>query len=104
MTLPSFNAEQSLYRSSRHYRASAFATAVVGVRPSLDPTQGGFSYQQTCGGCSYNPDTDVLFCAVCADVCGGIQINQPLPAAGACAENGNDIANCNGYLTCGGCG
>ena len=72
--------------------------------PALDPTQGGFSYQQTCGGCSYNPDTDVLFCAVCADVCGGIQINQPLPAAGACAENGNDIANCNGYLTCGGCG
>jgi len=32
MTFPSFTAERSLYRSSRHYRASALPSLVGGVR------------------------------------------------------------------------
>ena len=34
MTLPSFNAEQSLYRSSRHYRSSTPAGNTSGIAPS----------------------------------------------------------------------
>ena len=34
MTFPSFTAEQSLYCSGRHYRASALASTAGGVRPS----------------------------------------------------------------------
>jgi len=34
MTIPSFNAEQSLYRSSRHYRASTTAGNTSGIAPS----------------------------------------------------------------------
>ena len=105
MTLPSFNAEQSLYWSSRHYRASALVSAIGGIRPSLDPTQGGLSFAQTCAGCHYYKDIDTLVCDGCADACGGIVVQpQPqLPEAGACTDNGNDIANCNGRLTCGPC-
>ena len=34
MTLPSFNAEQSLYRSCRHYRSSTPAGNTSGIAPS----------------------------------------------------------------------
>jgi len=34
MTLPSFNAEQSLYRGSRHYRSSTPAGNTSGISPS----------------------------------------------------------------------
>jgi hypothetical protein len=34
MTLPSFNAEQSLYRCSRHYRSSTPAGNTSGIAPS----------------------------------------------------------------------
>ena len=111
MTLPSFNAEQSLYRTSRHYRSSAIASAVGGIRPSSDPTQGNYSYQQTCFECSYTSDPDLLVCTGCFDACGGVRdagvggfgLGPNLPNAGACADSGSDIANCNGYLTCGSC-
>ena len=109
MTLPSFNAEQSLHRSSAHYRAWALASAVGGIRPSSDPTQGSYSYQQTCNGCGYTSDPDLLVCESCFEACGGLRssgafgLGPSLLGAGACADSGSDIANCNGYLTCGGC-
>ena len=34
MTIPSFNAEQSLYRSSRHYRSSMPGGNTSGIAPS----------------------------------------------------------------------
>ena len=66
MTLPSFNAEQSLYRSSRHYRASALASAVGRIRPSNAPVPPPGSYQRTCFDISYEPDGTTL-CATCYD-------------------------------------
>ena len=50
MTLPSFNAEQSLYRTGRHYRASALASAAGGVRPSDYLPVG--SYLNSCVACT----------------------------------------------------
>jgi hypothetical protein len=101
MTLPSFNAEQSLYRSSRHYRASALAGAVGGIRPADGPPG---SYQQSCDyvNCRWDIFTDVLSCD-CLDFCGGFRFGPPLLNAGACQNEGNDIANCNGFLKCGSC-
>ena len=110
MTLPSFNAEKSLYRTGWHYRSSPLASPIGGIRPSSDPTQGNYSYQQTCYECSYTSDPDLLVCAGCFDACGGTRtadvafgIGPSLLNAGACADSGRDIANCNGYLTCGSC-
>jgi hypothetical protein len=98
MTLPSFNAELSLYPSSAHYRASALASVVGGIRPSDDPPEG--SYQQSCFNCTY--DGVVLTCD-CRDCFGGAHIGTSLPDAFSCAGNGYDIANCSGGLTCGSC-
>ena len=95
MTLPSFNAEQSLYRSSRHYRASALASAVGGIRPSDVPPHG--SYQQSCYRCMYyGYPFDVLSCA-CNDVngCGRFASILPETLCGA-----TDIYNNNGRLGC----
>jgi hypothetical protein len=103
MTLPSFNAEQSLYRSSRHYRASALASAVGGIRPSdLCGNCPGGSYQQTCFDCCSN-GTD-LTCR-CLDE-GGVPRRTSLLENGAsitdCHENepGCDIFNADGELGC----
>ena len=95
MTLPSFNAEQSLYRSRAHYRASALASAVGGIRPSDIPPPG--SYQNSCLFWYLDPNTGNL-CGRCLDQCGGFVDGPCIPAD--CAS---DIANCNGYLTCGSC-
>jgi hypothetical protein len=46
MMLPSFTAEQSLYRISRHYRSSALASIVGGIRPSDGLPNG--TYLQSC--------------------------------------------------------
>jgi hypothetical protein len=98
MTLPSFNAEQSLYRSSRHYRSSALASAVGGIRPSDIPPKG--SYQDTCSACCYSSEDDILVCFECDDVSGVPQIAEPLFNVSECDS---DIANCNATLTCGPC-
>ena len=60
MTLPGFNAEQSLYRSGRHYRSSALAPAVGGIRPSWDWPLPPGSYQQSCYDCNYDGTNLVL--------------------------------------------
>jgi hypothetical protein len=95
MTLPSFNAEQSLYRSSAHYRALALASAVGGIRPSTTGT-----YKQTCNlsSCIYYPQYDSL-CCDCLDRCGNY-IRDCVPNVSKCQS---DIANCNGHLKCGAC-
>ena len=88
MALPSFTAEQSLYRSSRHYRASALASIVGGVRPS-DGQPGG-TYLQSCSSCSYNGET--LTCN-CLDESGGSR--QASLDVSNCV---GDIGNNNGPL------
>ena len=96
MTLPSFSAEQSLYPSSRHYRASALAGAVGAIRPS-DALPPG-SHQNSCDltNCSY--DGDILSC-LCTDLCRN-QIYSELAPVSNCKKN---INNCNGLLNCGSC-
>jgi len=91
MALPSFTAEQSLYRSSRHYRASALASIVGGVRPS-DGQPGG-TYLQSCSSCSYNGET--LTCN-CLDESGGSR-QATLSGVTNCI---GDIGNNNGHLNC----
>ena len=91
MALPSFTAEQSLYRSSRHYRASALASIVGGVRPS-DGQPGG-SYLQSCFNCSYDGWNLTCFCY---DEFGGYSESR-LSGAPNCQ---GDINNNNGVLNC----
>ena len=91
MTLPSFTAEQSLYRTIRHYHSSALANVVGGVRPS-DALPGG-SYLQSCFNCSY--DGNLLTC-FCYDEFGGYR-QAILNTAWQCI---GDIGNNNGYLNC----
>ena len=91
MALPSFTAEQSLYRSSRHYRASALASIVGGVRPS-DGQPGG-SYLQSCFNCSYDGWTLTCFCY---DEFGGYSESR-LSGVPNCQS---DISNNNGVLNC----
>jgi len=92
MTLPSFNAEQSLYRSSRHYRASALASAAGSVRPSDLPPG---SYQQSCSCWS---DGTCLQC-FCEDGSGrGCFKYAALSPISSC--QGFDIYNHYGYLEC----
>ena len=99
MTLPNFNAEQSLYRSSRHYRSSALAGVVGGIRPSDIPPP--LSYQATCVGCCF--DGFDLKC-YCRDVNGNLVLTSLLQTGVSVPDCGaNDIANCNGQLTCGPC-
>ena len=93
MTLPSFNAEQSLYRSSRHYRASALASAVGGIRPSDDLPHG--SYQNSCYDCGYDGST--LTCN-CYDDCGNSVCTPLYSVPDNCV--GCDIYNSNGNLGC----
>jgi hypothetical protein len=96
MTLPTFNAEQSLYRSSRHYRASALASVVGGIRPSDTPPTG--SYQDSCFRCMYyGQPFDVLSCA-CPDVNGCGRFASFSPIMSICG--GFDIYNNNGHLGC----
>jgi hypothetical protein len=99
MTLPSFNAEQSLYRSNRHYRSSALAGTVGGIRPSDNLPPG--SYQQSCSGCNFDFQNSILHCTKCADECGNNVDTYLFPGPFGCP---GDIANCNGNLSCGGCG
>jgi hypothetical protein len=94
MTLPSFNAEQSLYRSGQHYRSSALASAVGRIRPSDDLPPG--SYQQSCFLCTYNGDTDILECACYAE--NGCALDAALNPVSRC--QGVDIYNRNGTLDC----
>jgi hypothetical protein len=91
MAIPSFTAEQSIYRSNRHYRSSALASVVGGVRPS-DGLPGG-SYQQSCFNCSYDGNT--LVCS-CLDESGGSR-QATLPGVPNCI---GDIGNNNGHLNC----
>jgi hypothetical protein len=91
MMLPSFTAEQSLYRSVRHYRSSALANVVGGVRPS-DALPGG-SYLQSCFQCSY--DGDALAC-FCYDELGGYSWSK-LHGVPQCS---GDIYNNNSVLGC----
>ena len=95
MTLPSFNEEQSLYRSSRHYRALALTGAVGGIRLSQVPPGG--TYQQSCLFWYLDPNTGNL-CGRCLDQCGGF-VDGPCISP----DCSGDIANCNGQLTCGSC-
>ena len=91
MTLPSFTAEQSLYRSSRHYRSSAMASIVGGIRPS-DALPSG-SYQQSCFNCSY--DGDALAC-FCYDVFGGYSWSRlhGIPHCSGDIYNNNSVLGC----------
>jgi hypothetical protein len=91
MTLPSFTAEQSLYRSHRYYRSSAPAGSVGGIRPS-DALPGG-SYLQSCFNCLY--DGDALTC-FCYNESGGYR-QAFLPGVSGCI---GDIGNNNGFLNC----
>jgi len=94
MTLPSFNAEQSLYRSSGHYRSSAVASAVGGIRPS-DALPPG-SYQRSCGGCYSNGYDLWCFCDTGGE-CGDYRHTGLAPISGC---QGRDISNNDGNLTC----
>ena len=96
MTFPSFTAEQSLYRSSRHYRASALASVVGGVYPSDDGLPDG-SYVQSCPSCTRLPGFlgYDLECS-CYDESGNLQ-DTYLFAAPFCL---GDIYNTNGVLGC----
>ena len=95
MKLPSFNAEQSLYRSSRHYRSSAFASVVGSIRPS-DALPPG-SYQQSCFQCMYDGNLDLLSCA-CNDGNGCGQYTYLGEINSTC--QGCDIYNSYGALGC----
>jgi hypothetical protein len=97
MTLPSFNAEQSLYRSSRHYRSSAFASVVRGIRPSDDLPWG--SYQDSCFNCTYNEyHDDNLICA-CYSEDGCVDLSVLLGISSTC-KGCDDIYNTDGNLGC----
>src|SRR5215471_19500876 len=91
MTLPSFTAEQSLYRSLRYYRSSAPVGGVGGIRPS-DALPDG-SYQQSCFQCSYDGWNLACFCY---DEFGGYSWSR-LQGAPFC---GGEIYNTNGVLGC----
>jgi hypothetical protein len=60
MTLAHFTAEQSVYRSSRHYRATALTALASGVRPSY--VLPGGTYQQSCFNCTYDGAALTCFC------------------------------------------
>src|SRR5215470_15748166 len=91
MALLNFTAERSLYRSSRHYRSSALASIVGGVRPSDGQPDG--SYLQSCSNCSY--DGNILTCS-CLDESGNSR-QATLSSVPNCI---GDIGNNNGYLNC----
>ena len=93
---PSFTAERSLYRSSRHYRASALPSLVGGVRPSDGSLPDG-SYLQSCPSCTLLPGflSADLECS-CYDESGNLQ-DTYLFAAPFCL---GDIYNTNGVLGC----
>lgn len=91
MPLPSFTAEQSLYRSHQHYSSSAPASSIGGIRPS-DALPPG-TYQQSCFNCSY--DGDALAC-FCYDVFGGYSWSR-LHGVPHCF---GDIYNTNSVLGC----
>jgi hypothetical protein len=96
MALPSFTADQSLYRSSRHYRSSSPARIIGGVRPS-DYLPSG-SYLQSCANCTYTPGFfgfDDLSCS-CLDESGNAQ-QTDLQFTIYCQ---GDIYNNNGVLGC----
>jgi hypothetical protein len=97
MTLPSFNAEQSVYRGSRHYRSSAFASAVGGIRPSgctVPPPNG--TYNNSCYDCCWDTDANTLTC-YCYDDCGN-SVYTTQYSVSDCV--GCDISNNNGNLGC----
>ena len=99
MKLPSLTAEQSLYRSSRHYRSSAHQKIIDGVRPSDYLPPG--TYQQSCFNCAYNAIPvfggiyDDLSCS-CYDESGNVQ-QTDLQFTTYCQ---GDIYNTNGALGC----
>ena len=97
MTLPSFNAEQSLYQSSRHYRASALASAVGGIRPSDYLPPG--SYLNSCYGCSFDCKTDTLTCT-CDDYSGNPTPTSVYRVNELCSPYDSDIYNLDGGLFC----
>ena len=104
MKLPSFNAEQSLYRSRAHYRASALAGAVSGIRPSDNLPPG--SYRQSCSDCNYAYRFDIssfVLTCWCLDENGDAWLSQFNYPYQLCTDWGNDLANCEGNLTCGPC-
>jgi len=98
MSLPTLNAEASLYTSRVTYRSSPARNLFAGaVTPSSVPTG---SYLNSCLYCNEQCDGDgcFLFCS-CYDENGN---SQPT-AIDVFDCVGYDIANCNGQLRCGGC-
>jgi hypothetical protein len=95
MALPSFNAEQSLYRSCRHYRSSTFASVVGGIRPSDNLPPG--SYQRSCYDCYSDGYNLSCFCATGGGSCGAYNYAGLGPISGC---RGRDIVNRYGTLTC----
>jgi hypothetical protein len=95
MTLPSFTAEQSLYRSGQHYRSSLLAATTRGI--TISQCGNGFlpngSYQQSCVGCTC--DGDYLQC-YCYDF-NGVPQDTGLAPVSNCI---GDIYNSDGYLGC----
>ena len=91
MTFANFTAEDSVYRSSQHYRSPGLAGMVSGVRLSYAPPRG--SYQSSCFNCSYNGLTLTCFCY---NEVGGYD-QTTLFAPRTCLV---DIVNNNGVLGC----
>jgi hypothetical protein len=96
MTLPSFTADQSLYRSTRHYRSSARGEGVHGITTAQ--CGNGFlpsgSYLLSCVGCTCNDD--YLSC-YCYDGLTGIPMFTDLSFVSTCL---GDVWNANGNLVC----
>ena len=95
-------AEDSLYKSSGHYRSSRPTSTISGVVPSQGPAG---TYQATCTDCTYNLWAGDQLCCQCKDINGHYHYTctpgayawklQPCNPFVGCP----DIANCNGQLT-----
>jgi hypothetical protein len=96
MTFPSFTADQSLYRSGRHYHSLLLTATARGVIISQcgDAALPFGSYLQSCVGCTCNDDA--LLCN-CYDFNGTIQGTTALAPVSNCV---GDIYNSNGNLGC----
>jgi hypothetical protein len=94
MTLPSFTANQSVYRNTWHYRSSPRAQSVRGITPSQLQFVPYGTYLYSCYGCTYGQD-DTLFCG-CLDLNRNL-VGTSLPFASYCV---GDISNSNGQLYC----
>ena len=103
MTLPPVTAEVSLHKPSGHYRSSPPAGSTSGAVPSQFGLPWG-SYQRSCltGGCSYSGFPFYSLSCTCIDKHGLFQYST-LFSFFTPLCSGQDIANCNGVVTCGSC-